>query len=120
MSKKIQELIARIRCTSGQTLISFGLVFVSLIILLMAFRVNFDQNALFTRVITVDSAGQERVLSFREYRSETARDVYDEFSECLQINELFGDGTGQECDQLESQYWCIKESGDQEQVASCA
>lgn len=102
-----------------RSLVALSLGALSLVVLLVGFQLNFQQQKLYTQVIQVSDRGVEEMMIFRDYRESQIENVKKLLSDCLERNELFGDGTGEVCTVHRSQLSCVSSSNDQEQVLTC-
>ncbi len=102
-----------------KSLISLGLGGISLLVLLVAFQLNFQHNQLNTQVLTTNTEGDQEMMIFRDYREQQTDQVKKLLVDCLERNEIFGDGTGEICKIHRSQLDCVSDAGDQESVLNC-
>jgi hypothetical protein len=102
-----------------RTLVALGLGSISLLVLLVAFQLNFQHNQLYTQVVTHNAAGGQEMMIFRDYRDQQVDQVKKMLSDCLERNEIFGDGTGDICQIHRDQLSCVSGSGDQKESAQC-
>lgn len=102
-----------------RSLVSLGLGGLSLLVLLVAFQLNFRHQQLFTQVLVTDESGSEEMMIFRDYRDEQASNVEKMLSDCLLRNELFGDGTGDICEIHRQQLDCVESSMSKDALLEC-
>lgn len=91
----------------------------SLAVLLVAFQLNFQQQQLYTQVVRINDAGEQELMIFRDYRDQQLDQIEKMLSDCLQRNEIFGDGTGEVCAVHRAQKKCIEASNNQEEIQAC-
>jgi hypothetical protein len=102
-----------------RSMVALGLGAISLVVLVVAFQLNFQQRQLYTQVLTHNAAGDQEMMIFRDFRDQQIDQVKKLLSDCLERNELFGDGTGEVCTVHRKQIACVLRASEQNEVLEC-
>lgn len=102
-----------------RSVVALALGSISLVVLLVAFQLNFQQRQLYTQIIRYNAAGEEEKMIFRDYRDQQAEQVEKMLADCLERNDLFGDGTGEVCEIHREQLNCVRKSFGQDRLLEC-
>lgn len=116
MKEWIDRMKSRVQL---RTAVSLALGAFGLLLFVIALQANFQQSILYTQVTRVSEDGQQEMMIFRDYRNAAAEEQMADYDHCMLRNQLFGDGTGEECEAVFESYECIKASRSVEEVEAC-
>ena len=102
-----------------RAMIAAVLTGMSVLVLVLALYLNFDQQGMSTQVIRFSAEGKRETMTFRDYRADESAKAEQFYWLCIQRNEIFGDGTGQVCEPDQERFWCISNSRTQAQLDAC-
>lgn len=102
-----------------RAMIAVALTAMSVMVLVVALYLNFDQQGMSTQVIRFSADGKREAMTFRDYRADESAKAEQFYWLCLQRNEIFGDGTGKVCEPDQERFWCVSNSRTQAQLETC-
>ena len=116
MKEWIENMKSRVHL---RTIVSMTLGALGLLLFVLALQMNFRQTQLYSQVTRVNDAGEQELMIFRDYRDTEAEKRMADYDHCLLRNEVFGDGTGEECEVMFEEYECLKASQSLEELEAC-